>query len=491
MQNAAAAAGSLETIQTSLQALDAVTGGLSALLDGDGLPLLPHPSEALEAVLAGPLPEPGWHTLPNADVFCRHLEDSSGDSNFRLLVHFPPSEPSRRCALETVYGLVKAPALPKTQREGPDVEMMFQSVLDTIPVRVFWKDLDSVYLGANQLFAQDAGCDSPQELVGKTDHDLAWQDEAELYRADDRLVMRTGQGKIHYEEPQTRHNGEVSWVQTSKIPLENHLGETFGVLGTYRDITPRKLVEAEREELLDQLERKNAELERFTYTVSHDLKSPLVTIKGFVGFLEQDVAKACSAETRARVERHIQRIQRAADTMHELLEDLLEMSRVGHALGPRQSENLRHLVDDALLLCSGTLAQNNANVRLDGTFAHVHVDGPRIVQVIQNLVDNACKYRLPNHPLELEIRGSEDGRLEVSDNGIGIPKRYFDHIFGLFEKLDPASEGSGIGLALVKRIVENHDGFIVVESNGQGRGTTFRVHLPLAEKELEATAGSA
>ena len=487
MQEAATAARSLETLHRSLQALDAVTGGQSVLLDEDGQPLSSQPPDYLATLLASPLPEPGWHTLSKADVFCRRLRSERDRSDLRLLVLFPPSDGSRRCELETVYQLVGAPAPTRPREDEIDVRMMFQSVLDTIPVRVFWKDLESVYLGCNQLFAEDAGRAQPQELIGKTDHEMAWTDEAELYRADDRLVMDTGQSKVHYEEPQTRPNGEVSWVQTSKIPLKNARGETFGVLGTYHDITPRKMVEAEREELLEELERKNAELERFTYTVSHDLKSPLVTIKGFLGFLEQDVTKSCPPETQAQLGRHTQRIRRAADTMHELLEDLLEMSRVGHALGPRQQEDLRHLVDDALLLCSGTLAQSNAAVHLSGTFPHVHVDGPRIVQVIQNLVENACKYRRPDRPLKLTIRGSEDGRLEISDNGIGIPKRYYDHIFGLFEKLDPSTEGSGIGLALVKRIVENHDGVITVDSNGQGKGTTFHIHFPLVEESPEAS----
>jgi PAS domain S-box-containing protein len=122
-------------------------------------------------------------------------------------------------------------------------QQMLRSVLDTIPVRVFWKDRNSVYLGCNALFAQDAGLTSPKELVGKTDFDMGFRAQAELYRADDQAVMSSGVPKLNYEEPQTTPDGRRLWLRTSKIPLRNLEGQITGVLGTYEDITEQKAAE--------------------------------------------------------------------------------------------------------------------------------------------------------------------------------------------------------------------------------------------------------
>ncbi len=128
----------------------------------------------------------------------------------------------------------------RTQQALHDSERMLQLVLDTIPARVFWKDRDSTFLGCNRLFAADGGMALPSEIVGKTDFDFAWRDQAQMYRRDDLEVIETGISKIGYEEPQTTPDGQQIWLRTSKIPLRDDQGATIGVLGTYEDITERK-----------------------------------------------------------------------------------------------------------------------------------------------------------------------------------------------------------------------------------------------------------
>lgn len=117
---------------------------------------------------------------------------------------------------------------------------VLQSVIDTAPVRIFWKSRDLTYLGCNPAFARDAGKQFPSELVGRTDHDMGWADQADLYRADDRRVMASGQPTIGYEEPQTTPDGKTIWLRTSKVPIRNAVGEVLGVLGMYEDVTERK-----------------------------------------------------------------------------------------------------------------------------------------------------------------------------------------------------------------------------------------------------------
>jgi PAS domain S-box-containing protein len=134
-------------------------------------------------------------------------------------------------------------ALHENQRQLAEANQMLQMVMDTIPARIFWKDTDLVYLGCNRLFAEDAGKKSPEEILGKTDYDLGWREQAERYRQDDMVVMRSGNSKLGYEEPQTAPDGKRLWLQTSKIPLRDFNNHIIGILGTYEDITERKRAE--------------------------------------------------------------------------------------------------------------------------------------------------------------------------------------------------------------------------------------------------------
>lgn len=148
-----------------------------------------------------------------------------------------------------MYGThINITRLKETETALQQSKLFINNVLDTIPVRVFWKDKNLHYLGCNRPFAQDAGFDNPEELTGKTDYDMGWANEAEFYRADDRSVIETGVPKLGYEEPQTTPDGNTIWLRTSKMPLKDENGEIIGVLGTYEDITEKKKVEQQIKE---------------------------------------------------------------------------------------------------------------------------------------------------------------------------------------------------------------------------------------------------
>jgi two-component system, sensor histidine kinase and response regulator len=116
-------------------------------------------------------------------------------------------------------------------------------VIDTIPVCIFWKDLNSVYLGCNRIFALDAGRQEPGDLIGNNDYNMGWKQQADLYREDDQKVMASGIAKINYEEPQDTPDGKQIWLRTTKVPLRDQEGHVMGILGTYEDITERKALE--------------------------------------------------------------------------------------------------------------------------------------------------------------------------------------------------------------------------------------------------------
>ena len=234
----------------------------------------------------------------------------------------------------------------------------------------------------------------------------------------------------------------------------------------------RKKAELERETLIAELEAKNAELERYTYTVSHDLKSPLVTIRGFLGYLEKD---ALSGNTQ-KIKDDIKRIENATQKMHALLNDLLELSRIGRLMNESTDMLFADIAQDAVGLVQGQIETRNVLVEIQDTPIIIHGDRTRLTEVIQNLVDNAVKFMGDQSAPKITIGVTETERNEtaffVRDNGIGIDSQYHDRIFTLFNKLNASTEGTGIGLTLIKRIIEVHKGRIWLESE-PGKGTTF------------------
>jgi len=266
-------------------------------------------------------------------------------------------------------------------------------------------------------------------------------------------------------------------------PMEKHFSISVsspqqGKFATiFEDITERKQDEQQREMMIRELEQKNAELERFTYTISHDLKSPLITIKGFAGLLESDAQRGNPEQ----LKQDILRISRAADTMQALLNDVLELSRVGRVINPPSRTPFGTIAKEAVELLEGPLAEHGVTVEIAPDLPVVNVDRARIREVLVNLIENSVKFLGDEPRPRIRIGAETDGGMPVffvQDNGIGIDPRYLERIFNLFEKLNPSMPGTGIGLPIVRRIIEVHGGKIWAESEGIGKGTIFRFTLP-------------
>lgn len=287
-----------------------------------------------------------------------------------------------------------------------------------------------------------------------------------------------------------RRDGSVRWVRVYAHPVWDEARQRLkGIYGAVQDISERKAAEAEREALIRELEGRNAELERFTYTVSHDLKSPLITIRGFLGHIELSAIEGRLDAVRADMER----VFKATAKMHHLLDDLLQLSRIGRLAKPPVAVPFEAIVRDALDRTHGRLTEHKAVVEVESSLPMVCVDRDRLVEVMQNLIDNAAKFMGdqtdPHLWIGIRDRGTERAFF-VRDNGAGIEPQHRERVFNLFDKLDAKSEGTGVGLALVKRIVDVHGGRIWVESAGLGEGSTFLFTLggPSAEPRPPGTS---
>jgi len=370
-------------------------------------------------------------------------------------------------------------ALARSEASLHESEFLYQSLVEVMPMRVCRKDLKGRFTFVNKRFCDGFGLPA-SEILGKTDFDLHPKVLADKYQKDDIHVTTIGQTMEIIEEHQPI-DGERSFVQVFKSPVYDAHGKINGLQAVFWDITERIQAETERGKLIAELESRNAELERFTYTVSHDLKSPLITIAGFLGYLEEDTIKG----DRERLRNDIQRINNATRKMKLLLDELLELSRIGRMINPSEDIPFEDIVREALENVEGRLKENKVEVQVGSGLPIIEGDRARLVEVMQNLLDNAAKFTRGNTNPLIEVGCHQEGEMQiffVKDNGIGIEPQYHDKVFDLFDKLDPNSEGTGIGLALVKRIVNVHDGEIWVESKGKDKGTTFCFTLHQKQK---------
>lgn len=242
------------------------------------------------------------------------------------------------------------------------------------------------------------------------------------------------------------------------------------------EIEHRRKMKREREQFIAQLEEKNAEIEGFTYAVTHDLKSPLFTILGFIGMAEQD----CAENRPDDLKSDLAQIRMTAKGMGELVNGLLQLSRAGEVERSSAEVAFEELVRKALERVSGQIAENGVEIVVAPRLPGVRGDSGRLVQVLQNLIDNAVKYmgEQERPRVEIGVREGVEPVFYVRDNGLGIEPEHHERIFGVFARLRTDVDGSGIGLAHVKRVIEAHGGSIWVESEGLGKGSTFCFTLP-------------
>ncbi|MBN1763349.1 MAG: PAS domain S-box protein [Methanomicrobia archaeon] len=347
-------------------------------------------------------------------------------------------------------------------------EKKYRTFVDTASDLMLIADKDGKITDVNQSMARTLRY-SGEELLGMPITQLLSKESLEKDFKPNWEEFIT-EGKISLGTTFATKDGEEIYGEIKVVAVYDSDGEYAGSRAVFRDLTERKQAEEERDRILKELEAKNRELERFTYTVSHDLRSPLVTIQGFTGMLQNDLER----DNKEKAKTDLQYIANATTKMDRLLRDTLQLSRIGRIANPPEDVPFGAIVQDALEQTTEQIKSSGVEVSVAEDLPTVHVDRMRIAEVLVNLIGNSVRYRgeQPHPKIEIGYRTEDKETVFfVKDNGIGIDKTEHEKVFELFYRVDAHGEGSGAGLAIVKRIIEVHGGRIWMESE-IGKGTT-------------------
>ena len=358
----------------------------------------------------------------------------------------------------------------RAEQEIQNLQRYNRGLIETSPDPLVTFDQKGIILDVNEATIKATGR-TREELTGTPFADYFTDPEKAHKGA--MLVFETGEVRDY--ELVMKGDGSETIVSYNASVYKDQTGQVVGAFAAARNITDQRRLEQEREALLNELSDKNEELETFVYSVSHDLKTPIVTIEGFIGAMREDFRDQISEEQ----EKYIRYMSDAALKMEALINDLLEFSRIGRLTEKKSKFSFTGIVKEVLKTLQPQIQARGIEVKIQEDLPDIYGEKKRFIQVMENLLTNAVKYIGKENPCPRIDVGVQDRDGQnvffVRDNGIGIEGIYFEKIFQVFQRLPSAKkagEGTGIGLAIVKRIIEHHGGSIWVTSR-PGEGSTF------------------
>jgi PAS domain S-box-containing protein len=374
---------------------------------------------------------------------------------------------------------------------------LLRNVMDAMPEQVFVIDRQGRFIIDNTSHRRFLGIKTTRDVEGKSPTDFFDHSIADEMMKDNRVIMETGQPVLNQEDIIQRGEGPHVWLATTKVPLLDVEGECAGLVCVSSDISIRKEAEERLRLAAEQLRRSNLELQEFASIASHDLQEPLRKIQAFGDRLQVKCAAVLGENGRD----YLERMQDAARRMQILLQDLLTLSRVTSKAQPFEPVDLRKIVAGVISDLEVRIEQTGARVEI-GLLPIIDADAAQMRQLLQNLISNALKFQatgtkpavivsaklLDNtDSLPGSMPGEEICQIMIKDNGIGFDERYLDRIFQVFQRLHSRSEyeGTGIGLAVCRKIADRHGGIISAKS-AEGEGATFIVTLPVKQRMREA-----
>ena len=359
---------------------------------------------------------------------------------------------------------------------------MLQTLIDAFPDAIYYKDLKSRFILSNKANNKKLAFSSGgKEVIGKTDFDLFSHHNAKPAFDEEQEIIATGKAKIYFEKEEVWPDGTVTWSSNSKMPLHDANGEIVGIFGIGKDITEEKKKGFEIDQLnrdldkqVSQLKMVNQELKSFSYSVSHDLRAPLRAIDGFSRIILEDYGDNFKPE----VHRLFNLIIKNSKKMNGLISDLLSYTKLNQRNNSYLPLDLNEIIDGLV-------------VELDLPDALIEVaklplmkgDGVLMKQVFANLISNAIKFSAKEDEPKIKIGSvmtATQIEYYVKDNGVGFNMKYYDKIFGIFQRLhsEEEFEGTGVGLAIVQKIIQSHHGQIWAKSEPE-KGATFYFSVPI------------
>jgi len=417
--------------------------------------------------------------LESGDVTERELRDESGKYFFLRILPYR----ARAAIAGAVITLIDMTGLKQAEDALFHERYLLNSLLTSIPDAIYFKDARGRFIRANQAMAARLGLEKPEDAAGKTALELPNQALAMELHREDETVLTTGEVQLYRLEKRERPDEVDEWDLATRLPLRDRTNQIVGVVAIFRDVSEQKRADAK---IREGVRRRD----QFLAMLSHELRNPLGAIVTATALLNSPHGSTSPEKTA----RFVRILQRQSEQMTRLLDDLLEASRVTQ----NKIELKRRVVD--LASVARTTADSiqpimeSAGIRYLAEIDHepIWVDGDpaRLQQIQVNLLNNAAKYTPHGGEVVFQARRESDAAvIRVKDTGVGIPKGMLDNIFELFVQsrrtLDRSAGGLGVGLTLVRSLVDMHGGMVTVHSDGEDRGSEFIVRLPLTRRPAE------
>ncbi|PHR56529.1 MAG: hypothetical protein COA44_07925 [Arcobacter sp.] len=383
----------------------------------------------------------------------------------------------------------KTKELNKSRSDLSNQFNLMNTIIDSVPIRIFWKDKNGIYLGANQLFLNDAGLNKASDIIGKSDFEMTWRESAQQFIEDDADIVNSGVPRLNYEEVQPKEDGSAIHIRTSKVPLVDSNNNILGVLGIYDDITLSRNMEDDLLKAKDSAEQANATKSQFLANMSHELRTPLNAIIGFIELIKASVKD--------------EKISKYANIVHS---SSLELSNIiGDILDITKLENGKVRID--IITCDASFelepliklfrhSASQKNITLNfisdkNLPQYLNTDLHRVKQIMSNLLSNAIKFTQSGKNINVKI-SYEDNHLCVSvkDQGKGIASDKLEHIFEVFNQEDLSTTreygGTGLGLSISHELTQLLGGELKVKSE-LGVGSEFYFCIPTEVGEALVT----